>query len=468
MNLHGNDSFHERRREQRHAIYEGDSLYARIGLDHASVIDGSLRVIDISQGGIRLEAPAALRESMVSSTTLCLKELVHADKNYQYQWKLSIRDTSERNGHQYLGCEFNYPQRLKQKTRKNIKDNFRQIQRIKTPQSLVAYAFCMHPVFLGMNMCFQVEDITTAGALLRVVEGEVTLLNKRTMKEVLFTLQSVMPFNVDLRVEYIQECKGRYVVGVSFVEIDEKIRCHIEGFIYHLIQHYQKSKRKCPYNILTKLRKSGYKYSDLSGLVDIRFATTREERAAVYRMRYRVYTELGWIKPEQYPNQMMEEPYDQNGKLLMALLDGELIGCLRCEFRSNGETSISQYFDLDTLKPPDIDILIVSRLIVDKRYQSGHVLYPLFFKAYQYGRKHNIRYWFATGKKLQAKTYVYLLGFRIVGVPFKVYHGDYDYPILVQFDYSKKPNIFSRMTWDSIHELITGDICNDYIISKGI
>lgn len=105
----------------------------------------------------------------------------------------------------------------------------------------------------------------------------------------------------------------------------------------------------------------------------IRFevARTSDEREAIYRLRYQTVIERGWAQPEDYPDGLELDEYDDRG-VQIAGWDGDtLVASARIAFPSPGQPLPSEASH-DLQIEPSGKVADISRIIVVPAYSEGH------------------------------------------------------------------------------------------------
>ena len=134
----------------------------------------------------------------------------------------------------------------------------------------------------------------------------------------------------------------------------------------------------------------------MSSLPVIRLATTPEDRERIFRFRYRIYVEeMG--RPQKYADHQrrtVEEPFDQTGHLLLAEVDGEVVGTLRANL--GRDTDLGYYtwlFGLDSVGAAfPRDVSLTTKLMVVPALRSSTLAVRLALALYDLGRDHGIRH----------------------------------------------------------------------------
>jgi CRP-like cAMP-binding protein/predicted GNAT family N-acyltransferase len=117
--------------------------------------------------------------------------------------------------------------------------------------------------------------------------------------------------------------------------------------------------------------------------VSIQFATTQEEREAVFRQRYRVYAqEMGvYRNSADHQQKLLQDGFDASGRLLYASLDGEVAASLRIHMGADGPLPepYQIVYDLERFaaQVPAEGIGIVTRYVVDPQHRGSAASFRL-------------------------------------------------------------------------------------------
>jgi CRP-like cAMP-binding protein/predicted GNAT family N-acyltransferase len=113
--------------------------------------------------------------------------------------------------------------------------------------------------------------------------------------------------------------------------------------------------------------------------LEIRFAHTKSEREAVYRLRYEVYIEeMGYDYPAaDHQARLLPDEGNRQSPLLYAQSDGEVVGTLKIDGGADSPFTAEEYasYHIDrflALVPAD-RIAILSRFIMRPGYRSGEI-----------------------------------------------------------------------------------------------
>lgn len=117
--------------------------------------------------------------------------------------------------------------------------------------------------------------------------------------------------------------------------------------------------------------------------VTIQFATTPEEREAVFRLRYRVYAqEMGVYRTSaDHEHKLLQDGFDATGRLLSASVDGVVVASLRMHTGADGPLPepYTIVYDLERFagQAPASEMGIVTRYVVDPEHRGSAASFRL-------------------------------------------------------------------------------------------
>ena len=123
-------------------------------------------------------------------------------------------------------------------------------------------------------------------------------------------------------------------------------------------------------------------------VVNIRQATSAQDRDRVFRLRYEIYVdEMG--RTQRYADNargVIEEPFDETATLLLAEDDGEAIGTIRVNYRMRGPLECEDLYELDRFRPyyPN-KVSMTTKLVVRKDRRSSGVAAKMALAAFSLG-----------------------------------------------------------------------------------
>lgn len=149
--------------------------------------------------------------------------------------------------------------------------------------------------------------------------------------------------------------------------------------------------------------------------IQVRPAETEEDLRSIYRLRYQVYiNEMGLTQTyADHKAQEIREPFDQTGVLLMAVDEGETVGTVRVNFRTDGPLEAEELYDLHLFGPfvPDT-ISMTTKLIVKASHRNSMAASLLATTAYRLARDRNSRFNFIDTKPHLVRLYQQM-GYRL-------------------------------------------------------
>ncbi len=175
-----------------------------------------------------------------------------------------------------------------------------------------------------------------------------------------------------------------------------------------------------------------YAISESSGIAEanvedgVRFAVTDEERAAAYRLRYKVYVEsMGRLKDKSDPKKKeLRDDLDNIARIVIAIQKGQPAGTLRLFW--GGDSPFSPALARAYRLTPFLECLrhdqicIVERLMVDHRFRGSSVTLQLYKQVMRFVLENRIEAVFLDCEPHHLNSYL-RLGFRPFAKP-------YDYP----------------------------------------
>jgi N-acyl-L-homoserine lactone synthetase len=154
--------------------------------------------------------------------------------------------------------------------------------------------------------------------------------------------------------------------------------------------------------------------------ITFKIAKSPEELNAAYRLAWQIYSEEGYINPEDYTKELYSDKYDKYSTNFLAFVDGKAVGILRIIFHS----PLGFYIEKDfPIIPPSIEtnkIAEISRLSILKEYRGGKRLisFGILKEAFRFSQQKGITHWYALmGEKLKNSFEKY--GVEINLLPYK-------------------------------------------------
>ncbi|MEM7483508.1 MAG: GNAT family N-acetyltransferase [Acidobacteriota bacterium] len=123
---------------------------------------------------------------------------------------------------------------------------------------------------------------------------------------------------------------------------------------------------------------------------DLRWATTEDERAAVYRLRYELYVADQGLFTDvaDHARRWLTDEYDAVSRVALAEIDGEVVGTVRVTFGDEAAFSDGARHEYDFARFAGVvdegDIGIITRFLVRKEYRGNGILsFQLLWKAFE-------------------------------------------------------------------------------------
>lgn len=120
----------------------------------------------------------------------------------------------------------------------------------------------------------------------------------------------------------------------------------------------------------------------------IRLATTAEDRAAVYRLRYELYVEDQrlFLDKADHERRWLSDAYDPAARIFLAEVDGRVVGTSRIVLGSESELTPAtrETYDLDRFLGvvAERDLAVITRLVVRPELRGGELAFRLLEACY--------------------------------------------------------------------------------------
>jgi N-acyl-L-homoserine lactone synthetase len=151
-----------------------------------------------------------------------------------------------------------------------------------------------------------------------------------------------------------------------------------------------------------------------------KIAKTEKELEMVYHLSWKIYSQEGYINPNDFPNKLYSDKYDRYSVNFLALANGNPVGALRLILWSPLGFYIEKDFPIEHPSIPPNKIAELSRFVVLKEYRGGKRLVSLGLlrSALEFSKNRGITHWYALmGEKLKKSFEVY--GVQIQPLSFK-------------------------------------------------
>jgi GNAT superfamily N-acetyltransferase len=113
----------------------------------------------------------------------------------------------------------------------------------------------------------------------------------------------------------------------------------------------------------------------------VALASTPEEHEAVYRLRYRHVIGAGWATPDDLPDGMEHDRFDEGASHVMTWDGDTLVGTCRVVF-PDGSRPLPAEAAFDVAIEPRGGAPTIDRLLVDAPYRGGGVMVVVLAKAW--------------------------------------------------------------------------------------
>ena len=151
--------------------------------------------------------------------------------------------------------------------------------------------------------------------------------------------------------------------------------------------------------------------------LQFQFATTTEEREAIYRLRYEVYVEErhSYKDVADHENRLLFDTYDQTGRLLYARVGDEVVGSLRLNWGADVPFTkeIMTTYEIQRFLPiiPMGQMIIFSRFMIRSDYRRKGVSFQFLATMFTFFLENGLQLAFCDCRPHLINSYV-RLGFR--------------------------------------------------------
>jgi len=162
-------------------------------------------------------------------------------------------------------------------------------------------------------------------------------------------------------------------------------------------------------------------------MTEFRVLASDESPRDLFAFRYRIYVEeMG--RPQRYADhtqKIIVDPLDDSGINILAIDDGEIVGCVRTNFLRDG--SVGEYealYGLDRLSPGEREqSSICTRLMVGPSRRRSFVTFGIMKAVYEYGMARGIYLNFIDCNE-HLVPFFQKFGYRLVGRKAHPEYGD--------------------------------------------
>lgn len=141
--------------------------------------------------------------------------------------------------------------------------------------------------------------------------------------------------------------------------------------------------------------------------INIIEAKTEKEKHLMYRLRYRIYNDCGYIDPVEFPKEELKDNEDEHSISFLALKNNKAVGTVNLGLGNTKEDFVTfRVFNIDTDNfLPYQKIGEISRLGILKSEKDSYWIWlGMMKRVYQKSKKMGIECWiFSTYEKLVVK-----------------------------------------------------------------
>jgi N-acyl-L-homoserine lactone synthetase len=112
----------------------------------------------------------------------------------------------------------------------------------------------------------------------------------------------------------------------------------------------------------------------------------KDELESTFRLRYKIYKEMGWINPSEYESECEYDEYDKHSKhFIINDFDGKnIVGTVRLIYSSDGrKLPVQKEFGIE-IPQSGIKGFEISRLIINKNYRGIKALAEILGLIYEF------------------------------------------------------------------------------------
>ncbi|MBF0103757.1 MAG: cyclic nucleotide-binding domain-containing protein [Deltaproteobacteria bacterium] len=131
--------------------------------------------------------------------------------------------------------------------------------------------------------------------------------------------------------------------------------------------------------------------------IQVKEATTKEDKDAVYHLRYKVFVEELHLFPEHalHDSKQLIEPCDSYAHNFFAVENGKVVGALRVNLSKDGPVHHENFYELDGFKPyyPGHTAMF-TKFAISQSHSGGSIVKELLLACYEFARKQKCQYVF--------------------------------------------------------------------------
>ncbi|OGF73591.1 hypothetical protein A3J56_00350 [Candidatus Giovannonibacteria bacterium RIFCSPHIGHO2_02_FULL_46_20] len=132
-------------------------------------------------------------------------------------------------------------------------------------------------------------------------------------------------------------------------------------------------------------------------------ARRAEEKMLVFRNRWHIYRDEGYITEQQHPEKIFQDKHDPHSDLFFVVYGSKIIGSCRLVHDSKLGFPLELYANINMKNVLRDNMVEVSRLVIEKshrgRAQKRYASFMLLSEIYLFARKNDIEYFIGTMNK---------------------------------------------------------------------
>ena len=251
---------------------------------------------------------------------------------------------------------------IREKTRLWVKPNF-------TPTVLVK-----DPLKLDNMLSLNVLNLTRNGLLLSTSLSNKHLVPGLYIESAAILLPGVKIINIDFKIQNSERQDNHLLFGVSIKRIsDEDLEALAQFALFATVSPELKGTK----SKLTSIRDNVTKIRNLASAIRCETVSSQEDFDKVLAVRFEAYKKAEKLSDALTVEDMKDE-FDHRSIILMATMDGEVIGTIRfVESKSEDEKfPFEKYFQFKQVLPKHsrLQIYEVSKLAISPRYQGTDII----------------------------------------------------------------------------------------------
>lgn len=153
--------------------------------------------------------------------------------------------------------------------------------------------------------------------------------------------------------------------------------------------------------------------------IKVKVATSSEELEKIFHLRWKLYSEYGYIEPQDFPDQKLTDIYDQHSFNVIAYKNNTPIGTARLVMPSKNGFPTEKAFNIINLNVSREKIGEVSKLCIEQNNDRRKFFLALMTEIYKLSKKNKIDYWLV-GIPFSLKEYIKKFNFPLSFIELKI------------------------------------------------